>query len=184
MKTLGEDGGTEIVDEIRILVVNRIPACNDWQAEASCHGVAFDNLWDRLMAAAEFGDDDSLDALNDLATMHARNVKSPNFQRWGSIFPVLELMIDNWTINYFIAVAIKQTLPSTSSLVQYANTMIGLMNGESGPPGTALTSGQCPPLYFEGLFTRAFGESYFLRHFDWLLMTRRNRTIFGDVEIL
>ena len=121
------------------------------------------------MAAPEFGDDDTLDAVNDLATMHARNVRSPNFQRWGTIFPVLELMIDNWIINYFIAVAIKQTLSSSSSLVQYTNTMIGLVNVGSGPPGTTLTSGQCPPLYVEGLFVRAFGKSYFLRHFDWLL---------------
>ena len=50
-------------------------------------------------------------------------------------------MLDNWTINYFIAVAIKQTLPSTLSLVQYANTMIGLMNIGSCPPGTPLING-------------------------------------------
>ena len=37
MKTLGEDGGTEIIDEILTLIVNRISACDDWQAEASRH---------------------------------------------------------------------------------------------------------------------------------------------------
>ena len=60
------------------------------------------------MAAPEFEDDDALDAVTDLATTHARNVKSPNMQRGGTMFPPLDLMIDNWTINYFIAVAISR----------------------------------------------------------------------------
>ena len=103
--------------------------------------------------------------------MHARNMKIPNFGRWMTIFPALELFLDNWTINYFIAVAIKQSMPSTSSLSQYACTLIGLMNTAtaSGPPGTKLREDQCPPLYAEGLFVRAFGDAYFKKHFEWLL---------------
>ena len=78
-------------------------------------------------------------------------------------------MLDNRAINYFIAFAIKQIMPSTSSLVQYANTMIGLMTVGSGPPRTTLINGQYPLLYAKGLFVRAFYRSYFMCHFDWLL---------------
>ena len=54
--------------------------------------------------------------------------------------------------------------------------MIGLMNVGSGPAGTTVSAGQCPPLYAQGLFVRAFGKSYFQRHFDWLL---RRDPVFG-----
>ena len=93
----------------------------------------------------------------------------PNFARWMTIFPALNMLLDNWTINYFIAVAIKQSMPSTSALSQYACTLIGLMNVASGPPGTILKEGECPLLYVEGLFVRAFSEAYFTKHFEWLL---------------
>ena len=43
------------------------------------------------------------------------------------------------------------------------------MNTASGPPGSKMVEGQCPPLYAEGLFVRAFGEAYFVKHFEWLL---------------
>ena len=118
MKTLSEDGGLEIVDEVHSLVVDRISTCDEWQREASRHGAAFDNLWDRLMAAPEFEDDDALDAVTDLVTKHARNIKSPNFQRWETIFPALDLMIDNWTINYFIAVDFPMAGRSPRSLTE------------------------------------------------------------------
>ena len=93
----------------------------------------------------------------------------PNFARWMTVFPALDLFLDNWTIIYFIAVAIKQTLPSTSSLSQYASTFIGLMNTASGPPRAKLSEGRCPVLYAKGLFVCAFGNAYFARHFEWLL---------------
>ena len=60
-------------------------------------------------------------------------------------------------------------MPSTSALLQYACTLIGVMNVASGPPGTILKEVQCPPLYAEGLFVRAVGEAYFTEHFEWLL---------------
>ena len=72
-------------------------------------------------------------------------------------------------INYFIAVAIKQTMPSTSSLSQYACTLLGLMNTASGLPGSKLKEEECPPLYAEGLCVHVFGEAYLAKDFEWLL---------------
>ena len=43
MKTLREDGGTKIGDEVDSLVVHHIASCDEWQSEASPHGVAFEN---------------------------------------------------------------------------------------------------------------------------------------------
>ena len=169
MRVLHEDGGAEIVDEVHGLVVQKLATSVEWQTEAARHGIPFDELWNRLMAAPELHDDEIQDDVLDLATHHARNIKMPNFARWMTIFPARELFLDNWSIIYFIAVAIKQSMPSTSSLSQYACTLIGLMNIGSGPPGSTLKEGQCPPLYAEGLFVRAFGECYFTKHFEWLL---------------
>ena len=95
-----------------------------------------------------------------------------------TIFPALHLFLDNWTHIYFIAVAIKQSTPSTSSLSQYTCTLIDLMNMGSGTPGTNVDKGQCPPLYTEGLFIRAFGEAYFVKNFGWFL--RRDPELVRD----
>ena len=70
-------------------------------------------MWNWLMAAP-----DALDAVTELRTSHATDIKMPNFARWMTIFPALSLFLDNWTLIYFIAVAIKQSMPSTSSLSQ------------------------------------------------------------------
>ena len=114
-------------------------------------------------------EDDVLDAVVELSTMHAKDIKIPNFARLMTIFPVLGLFIENWTIVYFIALDIKQSRPSTSSLHKYSCTPLGLMNLGSGPPGTQVRRGQVPPLYAEGLFVIAFGKAYFVKHFQWLL---------------
>ena len=79
------------------------------------------------MAAPELGDDTVLDAVTELSTTHARDIKMPNFARWMTIFPTLNLLIDNWTVIYFIAVAIKQSQPSSFSPAQHACTLIGLI---------------------------------------------------------
>ena len=41
-----------------------------------------------------------------------------------------------------------------------------------------MSKDQCPPLYAQGLFIRAFGEAYFVKHFDWLL--RRDPNLGND----
>ena len=43
------------------------------------------------------------------------------------------------------------------------------MNAASGPPGTKLKEGECPPIYAEGLFVCGLRDACFERHFDWLL---------------
>ena len=168
LKVLHEDGGSELLDVIHSLVIEKIVDSTEWQMEASTSNeTAFEETWSRLMAAPE--DDGMVDAITELSTSHAKNIKMPKFARWMTIFPAMELFISNWTIIYFIAVALKQSRPSTSSLVQYASTLLGLMNTGSGPPGTKVTDGQVPPLYAEGLFVLAFGKAYFVKHFEWLL---------------
>ena len=82
-----------------------------------------------VMAAPE---DDLFDAVLEFSTMHAKDIKMPNFARWMTIFSALELFVDNWTIIYFISVAIEEPRPSISSLDQYSCTLIGLMNTGSG----------------------------------------------------
>ena len=44
MKSLGEHGGTEIVDEVHSLIVHHIASYDEWQSGASCHSVAFENM--------------------------------------------------------------------------------------------------------------------------------------------
>ena len=174
LKILHEDGGAEIVDAVHTLVVDNLTTSCDWQEEASkSNEIAFNDVWNRLMAEPE---DNVYDAVVELSTMHAKDIKMPNFARWMAIFPALELFIDNWTIVYFIALAIKQSRPSSSSLHKYSCTLLGLMNLGSGPAGTQVRRGQTPPLYAEGLFVIAFGKAYFVKHFQWLL---RNDPEFG-----
>ena len=142
-------------------MVHHNASCDEWQSEASCHGVVFENTLEHLISAPEFEDDGALDVVMDLSTMNAHNVTSPNFQQWGTIFPALDLMLDNWTINYYIAVSIKQTLSSTLILVQYANTMIGLMNMCSGHPWTTLIIRFF--VYAAGIFFREY-DLVFVKH--------------------
>ena len=165
IRTLHEDGGAEIVDAVHSCVVQKLTTSLEWQEESLKHGMAFEECWDRVMATPALGDEDTVDAIAELATTHARNIKMPNFARWMTVFPALKLFLDNWTIIYFIAAAIKQTLPRSSSLSQYACTLIRLMNAGSGPPSTQLKEGECPPIYAEGLFVRGFGNACFGRHF-------------------
>ena len=173
VRTLHEDGGAEIVDTVHSLVVDTLRDSVEWQTEASRHGLACDDCWDWLMVM-DLHDDDAVDAINAMATTNARNIKMPNFAQWMTIFPALDMFLDNWSINYFIAVVIKQSTPSNSALSQYACTLIGQMNVASGPSGTMLKEGECPLLYAEGLFIRAFGEAYFTKYFEWLLRNDPN----------
>ena len=123
------------------------------------------------MAAPE--DNDMVDAVTELSTSHAKNIKIPNFARWMTIFLAMELFISNWTIIYVIAVALKLSRPITSSLSQYACTLLGLMNTGSRQPGTKVSDGQVPTLYVEGLFVLAFGKAYYVKHFELLLQWQR-----------
>ena len=131
LKVLHEDGGSEIIDEIHGLVVCKLRSSSNRQVEISISNeVAFEETWIRLMAVSR--DDKMLDAVTELSTSHAKNIKCLTLLG----FPALELLISNWTIIYFTAVAIKQSRPSTSILSQYACTLLGLTNTSSGPAGT------------------------------------------------
>ena len=165
IKTLHETGGNELIDTVHSLVVEKLVSSVEWQEEASVHSLPFDEVWNRLMAEPN---DETLEDVTNLSTMHERNIQMPNFGRWMSIFPSMFLLRDNWVLNYFIAVAIKQTQKPNSCLSQYASTLLGLMNVGSGPPGTQLKKGECSPIYAECLFICGFGEANFIDHFKWL----------------
>ena len=113
LKILHEDGGSELLDVIHSLVIEKIVNSTKWQMEgSSSNETAFEETWSRLMAALE--DEGMVDEITELSTSHAKNIKMPNFARWMTIFPAMELFINNWS---FIAVAIQQSRPSTSSLL-------------------------------------------------------------------
>ena len=160
LRTVHKDGGTEIVDVVHYLIVQKLSESVEWQVEAPQNKMTFDALWDRLMT--KLGNNATLAAVTDMSTTHARDIKMPHFARWMAIFPVLDLFLDNWTINHFIAVAIKQAMPASSGLSQYACTLIG-------SPGAKLSKGQCPVIYAGGLFVCAFEKPYLIRNFEWLL---------------
>ena len=60
------------------------------------------------MVAPGLHDDNTVDAVIELTTSHATDIKMPNFARWMTIFPALALFLDSWTVIYFIVVAIKR----------------------------------------------------------------------------
>ena len=75
IKTLHEDGGVEIVNTVHYLVTEKLAASSSWQMEASqSNGIAFEHMWNWLMAAP-----DALDAVTELRTSHATDIKMPNF---------------------------------------------------------------------------------------------------------
>ena len=99
---------------VHTLVVENLVANSNWQVEASSSNViAFEDTWSQLMASPEDG---LFDAVLELSTKYAKDIKMPKFARWMTIFPALEMFVNNWTIIYFISVAIKQSRLSTSSL--------------------------------------------------------------------
>ena len=117
MKTLQEDGGSAIADAAYYLFTETLFSSSTRQEEVlSSNTIVFEELWSRLMASPELRNNDTLDDVTELISTHAWNIKIPNFARWMTIFPALVLFLDNWTHIYFIAVALEQSTPSTSSL--------------------------------------------------------------------
>ena len=102
------------MDTVHTLVIENLVGDGNWQTKASfSNAIAFEDILSRLVAAPE---DDLFDAVLELSTKYAKDIKMPKFARWMTIFPALEMFVNNWTIIYFISVAIKQSRPSTSSL--------------------------------------------------------------------
>ena len=82
MKTLQEDGGAEIVDAVHYLVTEKLVSSSKWQEETSSSDtIAFEDLWNGLMASLELRNDNTLDAVTNLISTHARDIKMPNFVR-------------------------------------------------------------------------------------------------------
>ena len=111
------------VNVVHSLIVEKLATSSKWQTEAALCGTPFDDLWNRLMGAPGFHDEHTVDAITDMVTTNARNIKMPNSAQRMTIFLVLELFLNNWTIKYCIAVAVKQSMPSISSLSQYLCTL-------------------------------------------------------------
>ena len=99
-----------------------------------------------------------------------------NFSRWKSAIPALRLFIENWALNYCIALVIHQA-EWGDQVTMYANSLLGHMNTASGLPGTANDNEKyCPPLYAQGLLVLGFADAYYTDHVDWL---SRNDPFFG-----
>ena len=80
IKTLHEDGGANIVDAVRYLVVEKLASSRKWQEEAFLlNGVAFEDTWSRLMETPE--EHLCVDVVTELRTTHSRNNKMPKFDR-------------------------------------------------------------------------------------------------------
>jgi len=110
-------------------------SCETWQAEASkTNKLAFDDLWTKLNSTDK--KDDSIDSLTAFMVTHTQNIQSPNFSGWMTILPTLKIFLDNYSINYFIALAVKQSTPANGLLSQYACTLLGFMNLATGTLST------------------------------------------------
>ena len=72
---------------------------------SSSNAIMFEEISSRLMVMA-LPEDDLFGAVLELSTMHAKDIKMPNFAQRMTIFSALELFVNNWTIIYFISVAI------------------------------------------------------------------------------
>ena len=80
INTLHEDGGTEILDAVHYLVVEKLTSLSKWQEEALLlNSVAFKDTWSWLMVTPEKHLD--VDAVAELRTTHSRNNKMPKFDR-------------------------------------------------------------------------------------------------------
>ena len=121
------------------------------------------------MAAPELHDNKTLDDVTYMTTTHTRVFKTSNFSRWMTSFSSLDLLPEIWTIKYFTVAVIKKKMPSISSPCQYMCTLMTFMNTASSAAGAKVRKGQCPVLYVEVLFVRAFDDVYFARHFQWLI---------------
>ena len=89
-----------------------------------------------------------------------------------------EEIVDNYSINYFIALTVKQSAKAKGLLLQYTCTLLGLMHSATGKLGTENNNeNKCPPLYVQGLFIQGFGDVFYSSHFDWLL---RSDPVFGS----
>ena len=84
-----------MLDEVNRLVIDKLSDSAEWQLEAEQHEIPFEEMWSRLMAEP---DDDTVDSITELWTTHARNIDTPNFGRWMSIFPSMFLLRDNWIV--------------------------------------------------------------------------------------
>ena len=170
IKALKTFGGLEMVDEVHSTAVEKLLTCEIWQSElVKSNKIAFDGIWEMIFANMDEGGNNWVEALEVICAYHERNIKTMNFQRWMTVLPAIKLFIDNWAINYSIALAIHQA-GWNNIVTRYADSLLAAMNTASGKPGTANeNAAHCPPLYAQGLLVRGYGEAYFEKHFDWLL---------------
>jgi len=151
-KRLKMEGGIELLDEIKAMVVFKLIESGEWQEEATRNNVvALDEILNTLNEADE-------DALLELIKFE-RNLQEPVWTRWKTTLAMAKFLKENWTTVYFMLAAVSDSKKTTLAITKTAQDALSLMKVKA--------KGEGPPLLFaDVVFMTAIGDSFFNDMFE------------------
>ena len=115
-KRIKIEGGLELLDEIKRKVVKKLMTDKGWKKEAAEN--CLDGL-EKLCAQYEEKDIDEV--------AFFRNLQEPVWTRWGSTLAMAHFLEENWTLVYFMLVAVCQTKKASLSIAKTAGDALAMM---------------------------------------------------------
>lgn len=126
-----DEGGTDLLNEVFGEVVQHLLEDAKWQTEAANNcKPAFLDVMKRL-------DNEDTDAAVQ-ETIAPKNIQLPLDSRWGSMLAMAEFVTENWTVIYFLCVAVKQSKKASLSLAKIACNVLSLMKTKAAPVAAAV----------------------------------------------
>ena len=180
-----QEGGIELLDEIRAMVVDELVNNENWQREAAENCVlAADSLFE-LLSSEAFEDIEQ-------AMKGERNLQMPVWTRWMTVLKAVALLKEKWTIFYFTLVAVKQSKKVSSYLAQTAIDGLKMMRTKvkrvDAATASAVDDGnmhvidkskECPVFYAQLCLLDGFAKSFFNNAFE---VAMRNDPEFGPAS--
>ena len=175
-KRIKIEGGLELLDEIKRMVIEKLMNDLEWTNEAADNCMA---CLEEFMAQYENVD------INE--AMFARLLQEPVWTRWGTTLLMAAFLEKNWTLIYFMLVAVVQSKKASLAITKTAGDALAMMktkarmvvvpasDDDDTSDSTATTEPDAavdeehtssPVLYAQVCFMNAIGKAFFSLAFD------------------
>ena len=136
-RTVKEEGGLELLDNIKRLCIAKLVKDKKWKDEAAANCAS---------ACVEFLLQYDVEDLEEI--LFERNLQLPVWTRWKTTLAMAKFIVKNWMVNYFMLAAISDTKKASLAITKTAADALSLMKMKA----EGAEAGSAPQLYAQACF--------------------------------